>query len=528
MKKHRAVTYTYYETNRLKTVTDWHNRVTTYHWTDAGELRRIDRPNGVNRVQTYTPAGELERITERDEDGKLLAYFRFRYDANARIERRLRLPQPQEVNLPPFAAMYDNDNRLATWNGTTVVHDADGNMTTGPLFGHGLTTYVYDARDRLTSAGGVTYEYDAENQRVSLTTAAGPVRYVTDPNAGGLSRLLVRERPDGSRTFYVYGLGLLYEIDEAGAATYYHFDQIGSTVMLTDSDGAVSDRIEYSPYGTITHWEGETDTPFLYVGQFGVQTDPNGLLYMRARYYSPELRRFINADPIRFGGGMNWYAYANGNPTMIIDPTGLFFNTSRDLTEGPNSLWEFPNFMTDFAAQVYMGVTHIPAQMAARGREISQGGDPVSIYIGGTFEFAGGVGSVATIPENLVNAGVFAVRYSGLSGQEEKYRANLEAKAIGFGIRNPGLVYDIFIRGKELEYIGGFLGGSAVFAPLNSVSRVGVGLLNFSGAVTGPVQSFHNQFDSFTGFSSGFFNSNDGFSNFIFFNHSSSFSVGIK
>ncbi|MCC5842563.1 MAG: hypothetical protein JJT96_20770 [Opitutales bacterium] len=320
--ENRSVTYTYDEINRLKTVTDWHNRVTTYHWTDAGELERIDRPNGVNRVQTYTPAGELERITERDEDGKLLAYFRFRYDANARIERRLRLPQPQEVNLPPFAAMYDNDNRLATWNGTTVVHDADGNMTTGPLFGHGLTTYVYDARDRLTSAGGVTYEYDAENQRVSLTTAAGPVRYVTDPNAGGLSRLLVRERPDGSRTFYVYGLGLLYEIDEAGAATYYHFDQIGSTVMLTDSDGAVSDRIEYSPYGTITHWEGETDTPFLYVGQFGVQTDPNGLLYMRARYYSPELRRFINADPIRFGGGMNWYAYANGNPMMFIDPTG--------------------------------------------------------------------------------------------------------------------------------------------------------------------------------------------------------------
>jgi uncharacterized protein RhaS with RHS repeats len=44
---------------------------------------------------------------------------------------------------------------------------------------------------------------------------------------------------------------------------------------------------------------------------------------MRARYYSPHLKRFINADPIRFEGGMNWYAYANGDPIMQMDPSGL-------------------------------------------------------------------------------------------------------------------------------------------------------------------------------------------------------------
>ena len=60
-----------------------------------------------------------------------------------------------------------------------------------------------------------------------------------------------------------------------------------------------------------------------YNGYYGVQTDPNGLLYMRARYYSPTLRRFLNADPIGFAGGMNWYAFANGNPIMYMDPSGL-------------------------------------------------------------------------------------------------------------------------------------------------------------------------------------------------------------
>ncbi|MCC5851099.1 MAG: RHS repeat-associated core domain-containing protein, partial [Verrucomicrobia bacterium] len=103
---------------------------------------------------------------------------------------------------------------------------------------------------------------------------------------------------------------------------YYHFDQSGSTVALTNDAGVVTDRVEYTPYGTVSHREGATDTPFLYAGQFGIQQDPNGLLHMRARFYSPELKRFINADPAGFDGGMNWYAYANNSPLMYVDPDG--------------------------------------------------------------------------------------------------------------------------------------------------------------------------------------------------------------
>ena len=48
---------------------------------------------------------------------------------------------------------------------------------------------------------------------------------------------------------------------------------------------------------------------------------------MRARYYSPELRRFINADiiagEISNAVTLNRYAYANGNPVSNIDPFGL-------------------------------------------------------------------------------------------------------------------------------------------------------------------------------------------------------------
>ena len=66
---------------------------------------------------------------------------------------------------------------------------------------------------------------------------------------------------------------------------------------------------------------------FGYNGRDGVITDANGLLYMRARYYSPELRRFINADiipgEISDSTSLNRYAYVNGNPVSYVDPFGL-------------------------------------------------------------------------------------------------------------------------------------------------------------------------------------------------------------
>ena len=67
-------------------------------------------------------------------------------------------------------------------------------------------------------------------------------------------------------------------------------------MALTDGSGNITDRIEYGAYATTTYRNGSTDTPFLFNGRYCVQTDANGLLYMRARYYNPFLCRFLNPD----------------------------------------------------------------------------------------------------------------------------------------------------------------------------------------------------------------------------------------
>lgn len=51
-------------------------------------------------------------------------------------------------------------------------------------------------------------------------------------------------------------------------------------------------------------------------------TDDNGLYYMRARYYNPDIKRFINRDvlvgDISDGQSLNHYAYVNDNPVVCF------------------------------------------------------------------------------------------------------------------------------------------------------------------------------------------------------------------
>ncbi len=46
------------------------------------------------------------------------------------------------------------------------------------------------------------------------------------------------------------------------------------------------------------------------------------LYYFNARWYDPDLGRFITEDPIR--DGVNWYGYVNNRPLNLVDPMGLF------------------------------------------------------------------------------------------------------------------------------------------------------------------------------------------------------------
>ncbi|MBQ3055518.1 MAG: DUF4329 domain-containing protein [Oscillospiraceae bacterium] len=77
----------------------------------------------------------------------------------------------------------------------------------------------------------------------------------------------------------------------------------------------------------------ENDTPANPLGYCGEYRDAEtGFIYLRARYYDPNLGRFTTEDPAR--DGLNWYVYCNNNPINYVDPWGLapgdWFTTEED------------------------------------------------------------------------------------------------------------------------------------------------------------------------------------------------------
>nr|WP_261764723.1 RHS repeat-associated core domain-containing protein [Paenibacillus xylanexedens] len=176
-------------------------------------------------------------------------------------------------------------------------------------------------------AGKLNYRYNPQGDRIELAQRGQVTRYVID-DAPELSRVLVELDGEGNvKARYVYGLGLVGREDADGTYLSYHYDLRGSTTLLTDEQNRVTDRYTYGLYGELEQHEGVTVQPFAYNGRDGVMTDANGLYYMRARYYDPKLKRFLNRDVIRGeiqdGQTFNRYAYVNGNPVSYIDPLGL-------------------------------------------------------------------------------------------------------------------------------------------------------------------------------------------------------------
>ena len=191
----------------------------------------------------------------------------------------------------------------------------------GQLFDRSGTAFTFDDEHRLVTAGGDTYTYDGVGNRLQATRGGTVTRYVYDASGNLLAEA------NGSNQilrYYVYGQGLLAMVTPSGASYSYHYDATGNTVAMTDGSQAVVNRYAYTPYGQIVGKAESVPQPFQYVGQSGVMAEPNGFYYMRARYYDPEVGRFVSEDPIGFeGGDVNLYAYVGGNPVMGIDPSGL-------------------------------------------------------------------------------------------------------------------------------------------------------------------------------------------------------------
>jgi RHS repeat-associated protein len=190
----------------------------------------------------------------------------------------------------------------------------------------------------------VSYGYDALGRRVERTAdVAGPTPLEAQRNLyDGMSLDVVAELAPtkgwGSRlalsptTEYVMAAGGVVSsvsFDEGTRGwgswmrvretSYYHTDILGSTRMLSDEHGKVTEDYTYDAFGLALDGSLSGDNSLGYTGQ---RLDPvTGLYDYGYRDYSPQVGRWTTVDPIK--AGENWYAYVNNDPINYIDPYGL-------------------------------------------------------------------------------------------------------------------------------------------------------------------------------------------------------------
>jgi RHS repeat-associated protein len=112
---------------------------------------------------------------------------------------------------------------------------------------------------------------------------------------------------------------------------FYHSDHLGSSSLITNFDGEVTQHVEYIPYGEIFMEERNSSfsTPYLFNAK--ELDDETGLYYYGARYFDPTGAMWLSVDPLfEKYAGMSPYNYCSGNPVKFIDPDGMDYYSSTD------------------------------------------------------------------------------------------------------------------------------------------------------------------------------------------------------
>lgn len=359
------VSYTYDPADRLLEVA-YEESTTFYQYDPAGQVIKRTLPNGIVTDYEYDVVGQLTALTHSEAEGDLILSFTYKRDTlgrKAQEQRRdakgktvttdytydaqgqLIRAESSNGNFEEYA--YDEvGNRLSriTPSGQTVYeYNLAHQLHTVQQPDDSIETFSYDANGNLIKhvrpQESTRYEYNAANRLISVIKGTTETSFLYDGFGhrmaeieDGLTRefvvdvnrvlpQVIFEMLDEDATAYLFGLSRFARVGQT--TEYYLEDALQSIVSVTNDSGALVDETLYTSFGL------PTDAP---ASQFAFNDQAfnsnTGLFYLRARYYDPELGRFVSEDP--FNGlltkpsSLHGYLYASNDPINRIDPAGLF------------------------------------------------------------------------------------------------------------------------------------------------------------------------------------------------------------
>lgn len=308
----------------------------------------------------YDLVGRLTNTVFRNAVGTAVGSFRYRYDASGFVTQKV--SAVGQASLPVTNSYaYDALGRLRSDGSTSYTYDAAGNRLTAgasnfTYSNNRLNGVLHDNAGNITNMvrGGVTlglswntlgqlttvstngafaesYTYDPLGRRVSTTDGSDIVWHaydgdqcVADLDASGNPLRSYTWGPgvDNLLALTVYGTG--------STNSYYAVkDHLGSVQALVNASGAVMESYTYDAWGNTAILSSGLSplTSSAYGNRFMFQgreySVATGLYNFRARWYAPDLGRWLSPDPIGLEGGLNLYEFCKNDSVNNRDPTGL-------------------------------------------------------------------------------------------------------------------------------------------------------------------------------------------------------------
>jgi len=308
------VTYGYDSADRLTSISQGASGV-AIAYDDANRRTSVTLPDSIAEQYAYDTADRLTGITYK-LGASTLGDLNYSYDVAG--QRNGAWGTYARTGLPAAQTYTYNAANQVTKVGThSTTNDLNGSLTNDSV-----SSFTWNNRGQPATSSktglSASYAYDAYGRRKSKTVGSTTTGFVYD--GANVAQELSGSTPtanllDGP------GLDEIYSRSDASGTKSFLTDALGSTLALADTSGTVSTSYTYEPFGNATSTGAASTNSFQYTGR---ENDGTGLDYLRARYYSPGLQRFLSEDPIGLGGGdVNLYAYVYNQPLAFVDRLGL-------------------------------------------------------------------------------------------------------------------------------------------------------------------------------------------------------------